>query len=112
MIEGKCYLVVCYFKKDCEICVVKSKVLIIVIVFINYMWKGRKLGELGLNLKQIFIKSILGGYCDIMNVQWNVNIIGGWKVGKFFCIFDIKNMVRCIEVCCDYYGCVVVMFIG
>ncbi|RMX40405.1 hypothetical protein pdam_00022242, partial [Pocillopora damicornis] len=112
MIEGKCYSVACHSKKDCETRAVKSKVLTTVIAFINHTRKGRKSGEPGLNLKQTFTKSILGGHCDITNVQRNVNITGGWKAGKFLRIPDIKNMVRCTEACCDYHGCAAAMFIG
>ena len=112
MIGGKCYSVACHSKKDCETRAVKSKVLTTVIAFINHTRKGRKSGEPGLNLKQTFTKSILGGHCDITNVQRNVNITGGWKAGKFLRIPDIKNMVRCTEACCDYHGCAAAMFIG
>ncbi|KAJ7382505.1 hypothetical protein OS493_034668 [Desmophyllum pertusum] len=82
------------------------------IAFVNRTQRGRdKAGKTKSNQRHTFTKSILGGHCDVTDVQHNVNITGGWKAGKFLRIPDIKDMKKCIEACCDYHRCGAAMFI-
>ena len=112
MIGRKCYSVACPSEKDCETVLAKSKDFTTVIAFVDRTQKGGdKLGKTKSNLRQKFTKTILGGHCDVTDVQRNVNITGGWKAGKFLRIPDIKDMTKCTEACCDYHGCAAAMVI-
>ncbi|KAJ7382471.1 hypothetical protein OS493_034632 [Desmophyllum pertusum] len=112
MIGKTCYSVLCPSKKDCDTVLAKKANFTTAIAFVNRTQRGRdKAGKTKSNQRHTFTKSILGGHCDVTDVQHNVNITGGWKAGKFLRIPDIKDMKKCIEACCDYHRCGAAMFI-
>jgi len=111
MIGKHCYSVVCSSAKDCETVLAKKTNLITSIAFVNRERGKDKAEEIESNQRTTFTRSILGGHCDVTDVQHNVNITGGWRAGKFLRISDIKDMKKCTEACCDYHGCGAAMFI-
>ena len=111
MIAKHCYSVVCPSAKDCETVLAKKTNFITSIAFVNRERRNDKTDETKSNQRTIFTRSILGGHCDVTDVQHNVNITGGWRAGKFLRISDIKDMKKCTEACCDYHGCGAAMFI-
>ena len=111
MIRKHCYSVACSSKRDCETVLVKNTNFNTAIAFVNREEKSLNAGKTESKHIPVFTKSILGGNCDVTDVQHNVNITGGWKAGKFLRIPDIKDMRKCTEACCDYHGCGAAMFI-
>lgn len=111
MIGKHCYSVICTSTKDCETVLAKKTNFITSIAFVNRERGDDKTEKIKTNQRTTFTRSILGGHCDVTDVQHNVNITGGWRAGKFLRISDIKDMKKCTEACCDYHGCGAAMFI-
>ena len=111
MIGKHCFSVICSSAKDCETVLAKKTNFITSIAFVNRKRRKDKAEETESNQQATFTRSILGGHCDVTDVQHNVNITGGWRAGKFLRISDIKDMKKCTEACCDYHGCGAAMFI-
>lgn len=111
MIGKHCYSVICPSAKDCETVLAKKTNFTTSIAFVNRERGDDKTDETKSNQRTIFTRSILGGHCDVTDVQHNVNITGGWRAGKFLRISDIKDMKKCTEACCDYRGCGAAMLI-
>ena len=111
MIAKHCYSVICSSAKDCETVLAKKTNFVTSIAFVNRERGNDKAEDTESNQRTTFSKSILGGHCDVTDVQHNVNITGGWRAGKFLRISDIKDMKKCTEACCDYHGCGAAMFI-